>query len=361
MYLSNLTLVNFRNHTHLDLTDLHPKCVVLTGLNGVGKTNILEAISFLSPGRGLRRASLEETRNTDNAAPWAVSARLEVGRDTHQIGTGEDQGKRIVRINGKNAGQVDLGDFLNILWLTPQMDRLFVDSASQRRRFVDRLVYGFEHTHLQNLTHYETAMRERLRLLKDNHFNDDWLKSLEREMGMYGAKIVKSRNKILGIIEEESAGGHSHFPEILCRMVSEKADDLAQILKDNRMIDAKTGMTGVGPHRDDLEVIFKPKNTPAGVCSTGEQKAMLIAIILANARAMSRIKGGSPILLLDEIAAHLDEGRKSHLFEELLAFSSQVWLTGTEKNLFTSLIGKAGFIEIFHDTNGRENDRRNGQ
>jgi len=397
IYFSALSLTNFRNYeaASLDVSKSHGAPVVLVGPNGAGKTNVLEALSFFSPGRGLRRAGHDAVRRDDSAQaphssphPWAVSGALNIGdpdnQETHQLGTGEDNGKRIVRLNGATIPQGELGDLLSVVWLTPQMDRLFVDSSSHRRRFVDRLVYNYNTAHLSHLKAYETAMRQRLKLLKDGVFDDSWLAGLEHEMVDFGTKVIEARAEVLAMITKESENGASSFPVLEVAMSNSLSSDLsssshsraggnpvdprfhedenienfsenfAQKLAENRRVDAQSGITNIGPHRSDLVALFLDKKTkktvPAAQCSTGEQKALLIAIILANARGLTRMKhnknGASPILLLDEIAAHLDESRRADLFDEICAFSSQCWMTGTEAGMFKELPSGTLFFEV---------------
>jgi DNA replication and repair protein RecF len=354
--VARLSLTNFRSYASVEIaTGAAP--VVLAGANGAGKTNLLDAISLLSPGRGLRGAKLSEhTRRGPSAmseALWAVAATVSRSGESYEIGTGlvSTQGseRRQVRMNGAAAqNSADLGDVVQMLWLTPAMDRLFIESASGRRRFLDRLVLGFDPGHARNATRYETAMRERARLLKFGPRDPAWLDGLEAEMTEAGIAMARARNETVTRLNRALDERIGAFP---AAQLSLENDIDPVVLRENlaraRIRDAEAGRTTVGPHLTDLAVRHTQKRTDARECSTGEQKALLISIVLADARELSRARAGlSPILLLDEIAAHLDAARRAALFDEILELGAQAWMTGTDLGVFASLSGKAQLFEV---------------
>jgi len=363
--VTRLTVTDFRCYAAARLEgDGRP--VVLTGPNGAGKTNLLEAVSFLAPGRGLRRARLDEvTRRPPESRFWAVAARVATPRGEVAIGTGLDPaapgaGRRTVRIDGRPAaGQAELGGHVAVLWLTPQMDRLFIEGAANRRRFLDRLVYGFHPDHAGRLSAYEQAMRERARLLKDDRPDQAWLTALEEAMATNGVAVAAARREVVARLAAAArirAAGADEVDEAFPRaevavagsieawldeMPALAAEDtLRARLHDSRRIDALVGGAAEGPHRSDLLVRHAGKDMPADQCSTGEQKALLVGLVLANARLLAGERGAPPLLLLDEIAAHLDARRRTALFEEVLALGAQAWLTGTDAGLFAPFGGR---------------------
>ena len=361
-----LDLTDFRSYRQARLeTDGRP--VVLTGPNGAGKTNLLEALSFLAPGRGLRRAKLSEIDRQDGTGPgraWAVAARLVGPSGDIAIGTGRDgsaeSDRRLVRIDGHAVkGQAALADHLNLVWLTPQMDRLFQEGAAPRRRFLDRLVFGYDPSHATRLAAYEQALRERARLLRQGGADPSWLGVLEETMAREGVAVAASRRDIVQRLDRAAGeAGQGVFPvprlsltgtaeAWLAEMPALAAEDrLRAELAGSRRIDAESGGAVVGPHRADLAVSHAGKAVAADLCSTGEQKALLIAIILAHARLQAALRGVAPVLLLDEIAAHLDATRRQALFDQVLALGSQAWLTGTDAILFAELGGNAHFFTV---------------
>jgi DNA replication and repair protein RecF len=365
--VTRLNLTNFRSYAAGELT-VSGTSVVLAGPNGAGKTNVLDAISLLSPGRGLRGAKLaEHTRKGPVASEetlWAVAATVSRGGTDYEIGTGLTQASasRQVRLNGAPAqSSAELGDIVQLIWLTPAMDRVFIESAGGRRRFLDRLVLGFDAGHARNSTRYETAMRERARLLKYGPRDPAWLEGLEREMAEAGIEIARARALTVerlcrALAERETAGV---FPAASLSLTDDQphltADDLGAAFAASRMRDAEAGRTLVGPHTTDLAVRHTGKRAEARDCSTGEQKALLISIMLADARELARAREGlAPILLLDEIAAHLDATRRAALFEEIHALSAQAWMTGTDLSLFHE--ARAEIFEVrdgvFHPRGG---------
>jgi len=345
--VTRLKLTNFRSYASGELC-VSGAPVVLAGPNGAGKTNVLDAISLLSPGRGLRGAKLaEHTRKGPVASEetlWAVAATVARGQTEYEIGTGLTQASasRQVRLNGVAAGSsADLGDIVQLIWLTPAMDRLFIESAGGRRRFLDRLVLGFDTSHARAATRYETAMRERARLLKVGPRDPAWLDGLENEMAEAGIVIAQARavtvEKLSRALAERSEAGA--FPAAALTLSDDlhlsTAEALRAGLAASRIRDAEAGRTLVGPHTTDLYVRHTAKRADARDCSTGEQKALLISIMLADARTLSRARDGfAPILLLDEIAAHLDAMRRAALFEEIHSLAAQAWMTGTDLSLF---------------------------
>lgn len=365
-YFSSLKLHNFRCYSHAELVDLSAGFIVLYGANGAGKTNILEGVSLLSPGRGLRGAKVMEMQCQSAAEPWAVSGLLTTDYGPVQLGTGldaaskEGREKRVIRVNGENArGQNALAEHVACVWLTPQMDRLFLDSASHRRRFLDRLVFAFDPGHSGRVTRYENAMRQRSKVLQDNG-DAAWVDGLEAQMAETGAAIAAARldfcEKLQMVCEQAQT---PHFPlaqlsvrgaieTLLAQQSSalEAEEIFAHQLRESRERDAMIGGATSGPHKSDLVVRYAAKDMEAAQCSTGEQKALLIGIILAHATLIAGERGSAPILLLDEVAAHLDETRRAALYDLLAALGGQVWLTGTDRNLFTAVENKAQFFEI---------------
>lgn len=370
--VTRLVLTDFRSYASLRLS-VPAAPVVLTGRNGAGKTNLLEALSFLAPGRGLRRARMAEIRRR-GASPvpaggtaWAVHATLSDDGDAREIGTGlmlEPEGdgmseRRVVRIDGASAkSQTALAEVTQITWLTPEMDRLFMDSAGARRRFLDRLVYGFVPDHAARLSAYERSMRERNRLLKDGRMDDAWLSALEGAMAENGVAVAAARAEVVAKLAQAAGMAIRGFPRPGVAIEGEAEtmvaegpalaaeDALRETLGRNRRIDAEAGRALGGPHRSDLKVTYIEKQMPAELCSTGEQKALLVALVLATARLQKIDRGFAPILLLDEIAAHLDEGRRADLFDEICDLGAQAWMTGTDAALFEALRGRAAFATV---------------
>jgi len=324
---------------------------VLTGENGAGKTNVLEAISLFAPGRGLRRAQPLEMAAATGTGGFAIAADMEHG--TIALGTATapaTPSRRTVRINGAEGPATRLAEWLSITWLTPAMDRLFAEGASARRRFLDRLVLTLEPAHARRSTRYDTALRERNRLLSEAAEPDPaWLDALEVQLAECGAAIATARRAlVLRLDEAITAEAEGPFARPLLAYTSETPDDadsLAALLKDNRRRDRAAGRTLTGPHRDDLAVTMAAKTVPAAQCSTGEQKAMLISIVLAHAE-LDDDSARPRLLLLDEIAAHLDPLRRTALYTRLAASGAQVWMTGTEPAPFADLPAPAAFWTV---------------
>ena len=333
MPLTRLTLTDFRSYAAATI-EPGPSFVVLTGENGAGKTNVLEAVSLLAPGRGLRGSTLGEMARKAGAGGFTISAQL----GDIDLGTGTRAAtpeRRIVRINGVSASATALSEWLSIVWLTPAQDRLFTDSAGERRRFLDRLVLALEPGHATHSARYEAAMRQRNRLLADEAPDADWLRALEGAMAEHGTAIGAARARLVEALAMRiAAAPDSVFARAALSLSGWDDSDLMADLADGRSRDAAAGRTLTGPHRQDLTVTHIAKAQPAAQSSTGEQKALLLGIVLAHADLVADARQERPILLLDEVAAHLDPSRRAALFERLDAGGGQVWLTGTEGALF---------------------------
>lgn len=365
-YLTQLSLQNFRCYEAAQLKSLSCGLVVLCGPNGAGKTNILEGISLLTPGRGLRSASAMEMQRNDSPSAWGVSAKVnDKSGIENQVATGlhPEKGQRVVRINGVDAkSQIALSDYLSCLWLTPQMDRLFLEGAAARRRFLDRMIFAFDPSHSGRVTRYENAMRQRSKLLQDDSPDIVWLNSLESQMAEAGIAIAAVRLDFVTRLQQACVLAdkeeESYFPKARLKAkgtiesLLENAPALEverafiYQLEQSRSRDAVTGGAATGPHKSDIDVMYQSKKMPAAQCSTGEQKALLIGLVLAHGRMMAAERGAPPILLLDEVAAHLDEVRRTALFERLMTLGGQVWMTGTDPVLFENIDKKAQFFDV---------------
>jgi DNA replication and repair protein RecF len=351
--ITSLFFSHFRSHRRADLAfDGRP--VSIYGANGAGKTNILEAISLLSPGRGLRRAAPDDLARQPEALGWKLRAELESLHQTHEIETHAEPGQsRTVMIDGKAAPQVALGRIARMLWLVPLMDRLWVEGADGRRRFLDRMTLSFEPGHAEAVLNYEKAMRERNRLLKDTVRDPGWYGALEAQMADNGALIQTNRATALARIAAAQQGAETAFPTADLAITGPDGESdavgavaLADAFAEGRVRDMAAGRTLVGPHRADLVAVYAAKGIPAGQCSTGEQKALLVSLILANGRALAEDFGAPPILLLDEVAAHLDADRRAALYNEICVLGAQAFMTGTGAEMFDSLAGRAQFLEV---------------
>ncbi|PLX38040.1 MAG: DNA replication/repair protein RecF [Hyphomicrobiales bacterium] len=365
--LQALKLTDFRNYARLSLT-LDGRHVVLAGENGAGKTNILEAISFLSPGRGLRRARLEDAVREGGGGGWAVAATLDADGDEVTLGTGlvAENGiaerSRRIRIDGTPARTSDdLLDHVRVLWLTPAMDGLFTGSSGDRRRFLDRLVLAIDREHGSRVVAFEKAMRERNRLFEEGRNEVAWFDGLEAQMAELGvaiaaarAELVASFNRLIaGHADPSSAFPHADLAlqgtleeEIAAAPAVDVEDAYRSRLAEHRYRDRAARRALEGPHRSDLAVVHGRKGMAAGRCSTGEQKALLLGLVLAHARLVDELTGRTPLLLLDEVAAHLDEHRRAGLFEVLDRLQVQAWMTGTDAALFAALDGRAQFLKV---------------
>ena len=368
-----LRLTDFRNYRQLRL-DCGLEPVVLVGSNGTGKTNLLEALSFLAPGRGLRRARLDDVcrrpvRGASGgeepaATAWAVAATFDTPEGRLAIGTGLEPGRnegslprRVVRIDGKPAAsQTALGLHVAAVWLTPQLDRLFLDGPGERRRFLDRLVTALHPEHAGDVAAYENALRQRARLLGEVNRDAHWFTALEDTMARHGIALAAARADTVHRLDAAARLGIGPFPRAALAMAGEidgwiaamaaidAEDRLRAELAANRLRDAEAGTTSCGPHRSDLAVRHLDLDLPAAEGSTGQQKAVLVSIALAHARLVALSRGRPPLLLLDEIAAHLDAERRVALFDEIVALGAQSWMTGTDAELFAPLGGRAQIL-----------------
>ena len=365
-----LRLTHFRNYRQLRL-DCGFEPVVLVGANGAGKTNLLEALSYLAPGRGLRRARLDDvccrSRAGDPpAAGWAVAATLDTPDGRVAIGTGLEAGRsdgglprRVVRIDGRPMqSQTALGQHVAAVWLTPQLDRLFLDGTSERRRFLDRLVTALHPEHAGDVAAYENAMRQRSRLLGEGNRDPHWFTALEDTMARHGVALAAARADTVQRLDSAARLGVGPFPRASLAMAGEVdgwvatmaaidvEDRLRRELAASRSRDADAGTTSYGPHRSDLAVRHLDLDLPAAEGSTGQQKAVLVSIALAHARLVALARSRPPLLLLDEIAAHLDAERRLALFDEVVALGVQSWMTGTDAELFAPLAGRAQILRV---------------
>ncbi len=359
--IRRLTLTNFRSYTQQRL-EVDGRPVVLTGPNGAGKTNLLEALSFLVPGRGLRRAKLSEIGRRQPGGgvvspQWAVAAKLKIGDNEMEIGTGcevsempNGRDKRIIKIDGTvMKSQAELGRYTSAQWLTPQMDRLFLEGASGRRSFIDQLICGLDPEHAGPVAAYEHSIRGRNKLLREGKLDPQWFDSIEDSIARHGIAIAVRRFDVIGRLQEICRGSNGAFPGALISMTGPfeewLADEPALAVEDRfraalratRQSDAASGSTSIGPHRSDFAVRHGDTGMEAEICSTGEQKALLIGIVLAAAKLQTEERGYTPLLLLDEIAAHLDEDRRASLFQLILKMGAQAWITGTENEIFAPL------------------------
>ena len=352
--ITRLTLTDFRSYTEATLAP-GPGFVVLTGDNGAGKTNVLEAVSLLSPGRGLRGAALGEMARSGGPGGFGVAARLgDVELGTGTLAAAPE--RRQVRVNGASASANALSEWLSVLWITPAMDRLFSEPASGRRRFLDRLVLAIEPGHAHHSARYEAAMRARNKLLAEPDGADPaWLGALEAGMAEHGTAIAEARASTLAalgdVLDAQPRSPFARAGLALAGWRNAGEGALMAELKSGRGRDAAAGRTLSGPHRSDLLVTHLGKGQPAERASTGEQKALLLAIVLAHADLVASRIGRRPVLLLDEVAAHLDPVRRAALFERLGAGGGQVWMTGTEATLFAG-IGDARWFTVADGTIG---------
>lgn len=361
-FIQSLRLTDFRSYAALDL-DLTADPVVLFGPNGAGKTNLMEAVSFLSPGRGLRRAKLEDIarRSNNSVAPaWGVVANLSGSEDAIKLAAGqvpEHPRRRTMRLDGKTATGAVVAKCLTLMWLTPAQDRLFTGPASDRRKFLDRFSLIHTPDHGLNVLRYEKARTERNRLLSDGITDAGWYDALEADMAARSAHIATARAQTVTRLKEEiEARPEGAFPKAIIALEGD-AEDMAQSglspfdiegairerLTGHRSTDMRAGRTLEGIHKSDLCVTHAVKSMPAGDCSTGEQKALLIGLVLAHARAQA---DKEPLLLLDEVAAHLDVDRRAALIEELLALKTQIFMTGTDASLFEAFAGRAQMFKV---------------
>ena len=359
--MRRLELIDFRNYRHLRL-DLPDAPVVLVGANGAGKTNLLEALSLFSPGRGLRRVLLRELTRYGAEAGWTLSMRLQTGTGEVRLGTGlaevDGRATRVVRCDGDKLSAQGLAEIVGLQWLTPQMDRLFIEGPAPRRRYLDRLVLAFDPMHGRRVASYERGLRERARLARSGPADPTWLKVLEERMAGDAVAIAAARRDAVARLGAELERAHGPFPGAVLEArgtIEGWLDQMAAVDAEARFQDslaaerargAEHAHAADGPQRSDLAVYHARKGVTAAQCSTGEQKALLIAIQLATARLERRRRGQPPILLFDEIAAHLDAERRAALFDSLFTLGGQVWMTGTDAELFAPLAGRAVFGRV---------------
>jgi len=378
--IRRLTLTNFRSY-HAAQIEVDAQLVVLTGPNGAGKTNLIEAISFLAPGRGLRRATLEDVAFSEGNGAWAVSADVDGALGLAGLGTGieppvtEDAAvTRKCRIDREPVASASaFADHLRIIWLVPAMDGLFNGPASERRRFLDRLVLAVDAEHGSRVNALERALRSRNRLLEDPRPDPHWLDAIEHETAELAVAVtalrVETVSRLQGVLatRRDSKGSASAFPTadlmlegwmeklVLLHPSVDVEDRYRTILRDNRARDAAAGRTLDGPHLSDLTVIYEPKSIPAAEASTGEQKALLIGLVLAHAGLLAEMSGFAPVLLLDEVVAHLDPSRRLALYAELDQLGAQAWLTGADPAAFSDIDAKA---DVFAVSPGRISKRK---
>ena len=357
--LTSLILTDFRSYDRASLTT-HGRTTYLFGPNGAGKTNLLEAISFLTPGRGLRGAPAPEVGlrlpGETRGRAWAVSAAIGGDEGEAQVGTGleaPDALRRSVRIEGEAVPPGRLSDIIRLVWLTPQQDRLFLDGAADRRRFFDRLVFAAEPVHATHVAAYDKAMRERNAVLAAEAPDPVWLDALEARMAQSGVAMAQARALTLEALQAEIDARHDRpFPRGRLSLSGDfgagfEPLELTRLFAQARGRDAAAGRTLSGPHRGDLEVVHQVRDRPAAECSTGEQKALILNLVLAQASRLSRvISEPNPVILLDEVAAHLDQSRRAALFDEIEALGLQAFLTGTDQSLFEELKGRALGVRV---------------
>lgn len=337
MHIQKLKLLNFRSHCNLHMNDIG-SFVQIIGPNGSGKTNILEAISLLSPGRGLHQRQFDEMLSTNQSIYKDWSVRADFNDDRH-ISTGavvtDAAAKRISYIDGEKVrNQGELLQVLRVIWLTPQMDDLFIAPAASRRRFLDRLTYNFHPEHAANVAKYEYFMRSRLKLLIHGNHNQAWLNQMEGKMAEYALALFEARTKALEIIKATLQEEQRHFISPILQLDNGHheitLEEITKLLHDNRAMDASRGRSHFGPHKSDLIAIHPAKQLAASQCSTGEQKAMLVALMLSQAKGIKKHCQHPPIVLLDELFTHLDHTVQQHLLEALQGFAAQTWTTSTE-------------------------------
>ena len=362
-----LMLTDFRNYPHLRLeTDLRP--VVLAGANGAGKTNILEALSLLTPGRGLRGSRLSEigrrAPDESEGRAWAIAADIETAAGVVRVGTGIEAGaeeRRAVHIDGKPVrGTAVLAEYFGAIWITPAMDRLFTDTPGERRKFIDRLVTALDAEHASRCAAYDQAYRRRTRLFRDGITDGAWYSALEDTLARYGVAVAAARRDAVMRLNEVLGSASGPFPAARLNLAGfvddclngHAAVDAEDMLRAQMESSRQSWTVGneppvtPGPNRSDLEVAMLSNGRQASECSTGEQKALLISIILAHVSLRTQVRGQPPLLLLDEVVAHLDEARRQHLFDRVVESGVQAWLTGTDASVFEGLGDAARILNV---------------
>ncbi|MCS7267746.1 MAG: DNA replication/repair protein RecF [Geminicoccaceae bacterium] len=362
--VERLALRDFRNYARLEL---EAPCapVVLVGPNGAGKTNLLEAISLLAPGRGLRRAELAALDRAPDGGPWAIAARLSGRHGPFELLLARDpeHGRRRVLLDGRPLeDRAHRAELVAVSWLTPAEDRLFLEGPAERRRFLDRLTLSFDPGHAAVAASYERLLRDRSTLLRSGRPDPDWLAALEARIAAFGVAVAAARQQLVAALERTGPETVPGLPAVALRLEGDVEawleeepaaaveERLARALRESRGRDAETGGAAVGPHRSDLLVFDRASGAPAAACSTGRQKILLLALVLAHARLRERLVGELPVLLLDEVCAHLDKDKRGALARALLDLGGQVWLTGTEPELFATLRGRALFLHVENGT-----------
>jgi DNA replication and repair protein RecF len=372
-FIRRLTLTNFRSYhgAQVSLDRVGP--IVLTGANGAGKTNLIEAISLLAPGRGLRRATMDELAFSEGDGAWAVSAEIEGMLGLSTLGTGIDSptaeetaSARKCRVDRETVGSAAaFADHMRVVWLTPAMDPLFNGPASERRRFLDRLVLAVDAQHSSRVSALERSLRSRNRLLEEAHSDPHWLDAVEHETAEVAVAVAAARAETVNRLSAALAAARDSAPEfphaeialdgwmeklLPTQSAIEIEDRYRTLLKENRARDVAAGRTLDGPHRSDFVVTHATKGVPASDASTGEQKALLIRLVLAHARLIKQMTGFAPLLLLDEVVAHLDPARRAALYDALAALGAQVWMTGADPVAFGDIVGRAQVLVV---RNGR--------
>jgi DNA replication and repair protein RecF len=368
-FIRRLTLSNFRSYHAAQIALERAGPVVVTGANGAGKTNLIEAISLLAPGRGLRRATMEELAFSEGDGGWAVSAEIEGMLGLATLGTGIDPpagedatATRKCRIDRESVGSANaFADHVRVVWLTPAMDPLFNGPASERRRFLDRLVLAVDAQHSSRVAAFERSLRSRNRLLEDAHSDPHWLDAIEHETAEVAVAVAAARAETVNRLAGALTAARSSAPEfphaeialngwmetlLPAHPAREIEDRYRALLRDNRARDAAAGRTLDGPHLSDLAVTHAGKGIPAREASTGEQKALLIRLVLAHARLIKEMTGFAPLLLLDEVVAHLDPARRAALYDALAALGAQVWMTGADPAAFGDIVGRADVLTV---------------
>jgi len=364
-FLSSISLHNFRNYADARF-EVAPAPVLVLGPNGIGKTNLLEALSLLAPGRGMRRARAEHIGRHGTSGAWGVAVKMQLCDGLCQIGTGvppdSETGRRVMRLNGDAVSQAEIGMVLSASWLTPQMDGVFVDSPGARRRFLDRLVIAFDPSHIARTNRYEKSLRERVVLLSERRGDDAWLSALELNLAETAVAITAARLALIEDINIEAEHGWFGFPGVRLNLNGDTERWLAempalaveeQLAATARQARMQGEKTMPGPHASELGATHLQTGIPAVLASTGQQKALLIAVILAHARLQQRRMGRPPLMLLDDIAAHLDVERRMSLFEAVGGLGAQSWFSGTDIDDFNGLVDQAQIIRIsVADTDG---------
>lgn len=364
-WITSLKASNFRSYENLNLQCSSHQPIIITGPNGAGKTNILEAVSLLAPGRGFRKSRLSQLTNYKNTnLPWNIHANIQLPEGSITVSTGLDSDgereRRILKINDAPHPQTVLQEWLRIIWQTPQSDCLFLEGMGIRRRFIDTLISQINPAHSKHLYRYDHALRERSRLLKELAYDQKWIKILEETLSQEAVAITATRTEFIAELNTYGNDNVTHFPKFFLKSTGfvESSlqenpalfveEQMQEKLFQSRHDDRITGGSKIGPHQSEIRVINLDYAYPAEVCSTGEQKALLLSLMLANCRLQSAVCGTAPILLLDEVVAHLDSLRQHRLFEEILALNAQAWLTGTNAQVFEPLRGYARFLTVDH-------------